>query len=231
MKSNTIASEKTPVFYVKLKKSAIDAWYLPDLKMKPLAKRKIPKELVKREFKIDSIAFFKKHVWYHFETMTTDQSKGWIHYKLFRRNYCRLDVVPIKREQECFLDEDLAAIRMVFQYYGAPVSYHQLINQINHPIDLHFKPNDLFEIFVNETGSFEDLTKKTFRRITHQLLRCHPVIMWISLLNGDQCPIVLIGFNHRTFFYNDPRNGNFNLISRVHLNRMWKKAGSFAISY
>ncbi|MEJ6400342.1 hypothetical protein [Nicoliella lavandulae] len=230
MKSTTIASEKTRPFYVKLKRSPMADWFIPEIiKNTKIKKQKLPKTSLKGEFQIKRFGYFHKHAWYFFEN---DDVTGWLPLKSVRNNYRRLAVEPVTSDNHQVVASYLAVAKMMLNYAGAPVSDTEMNDLFELSVDEVPLPADFFTVIVDQIGSFKNLSGKKLRRLRSHLRRERPIMMWLGSNNSHpQTAILLTGFNKKVFFYLDPSTGNVHAITKKALLKRWKAARHLAISY
>ena len=229
MKFRTIANERTSLFYLKLKHPYLKIWYLNQLASTDSNKRIITGKALKKEFRINRITFFRKHIWCHF---INDQIRGWILLKFFRKNYCRLAVSKVdpKGIVNCFWE----TVLMLYKYKKRS---NGNLDRILYSIDAqHLKyarrPRYFMQFLIKRIGTFKDLSHKSTRRIRDQIMRQRPVILWIKGLHFDVLQsIIVVGFKRRSFFYLDPLDHTkFHIIARKPLLKLWEAAGGQGLS-
>ncbi|MHA8138316.1 cysteine peptidase family C39 domain-containing protein [Lactobacillaceae bacterium Scapto_B20] len=226
MKSTTIASEKTHAFYVKLKHAPMVDWFVPELVQQPkFHKKKLPKDMLKHEFKITRFGYFHKHAWYFFDN---DDLTGWLPLKNVRNNYRRLAVPPMVQPGDKMIDSYLMVALMMLRYAGSDVSMQQITEIFDDSLPEMPTPSDFFTIIVEYAGSFKNLSNKKLRRVRNHLRRERPIMMW---LGRPHASILLTGFTKKLFFYIDPVTGQTQTMTKKQLLKRWKAEGFIAISY
>ncbi|MBW1605857.1 hypothetical protein [Lactobacillus sp. Sy-1] len=230
MKSTTIASEETRSFYVKLKRSPMADWFVPELEHQvKIRKIKIPRQVAKGEFKISRFGYFNKHAWYFFND---DPVTGWLPLKSVRNNYRRLAVSAVKQPADDAQSSYATTALMLLRYAGSDVTIATLSSLFNNSQMEIPLPADFFTIIVQQAGSFKNLSNKKLRRLRKHLRRERPIMMWVGGLHGSLgTSILLTGFNKKLFFYIDPQTGTVNTIAKKQLLKRWKAANFLAISY
>ncbi|MHA8110847.1 hypothetical protein ACYATP_05045 [Lactobacillaceae bacterium Melli_B4] len=226
MKSTTIASEKTHAFYVKLKHAPMVDWFVPELvQQSKLDKQKLPKNILKHEFKVTRFGYFNKHAWYFFDD---GELTGWLPLKNVRDNYRRLAVPPMVQSGDQMLSSYLTVALMMLKYAGSDVSMAQIKRLFADSLPEMPTPADFFTLIVDQAGSFKNLSNKKMRRVRNHLRRERPIMMW---LGRPQAAILLTGFNKKLFFYVDPVTGQTQTMTKKQLVKRWKAEGFIAISY
>lgn len=219
MKSNSIANENVPHFYVRLKHRKMEKWYVNEMQAGKSQRKAFNHSDEKAKFEIDQIGFYQKHLWFHFES---ESDAGWIPNKFIRKNYRILNLQASKDNTEASNEEKALSVLVHFSRPDFDV-YDKLGKITDNLSDATFK-----SILVKSVGSYKDLTKKSYRRVRSQINRNRPVMLWGR--RDNQC-IVLFGFNHRVFFYFDPEDGLNKIITVKELTKLWKRSGYKAISY
>lgn len=219
MKSNAIASERVPAFYVRLKHRRVEKWYISNMQDAKSERQSFRHEDELTKFEIDQIGFFQNHLWFHFNN---EVANGWIPNKFIRKNYRVLNLTQIEFDDTNSNEANALATLVHFSKPDYPV-----FEKID-PTVVNFTDKEYKTVLVNSVGSYKNITKKSFRRLRSQISRNRPVLIWGR--RDNQC-LVLFGFNHKVFFYYDPEDGLKKVITIKELTKLWKKSGYKAISY
>lgn len=222
MRSRTLASERTRYFYAKLKRPSLFSWYLINLGNKINRWHRLSSAQKQYEFKIDQIAFFKKHFWYHFNMNAIN---GWIPAKHFRKNYCRLQLPKVITTSK--VNSELASVIMLCTYVRPNLKVDSIIEQ--YQMQKPRSVNDLFMMIASRLGRFQNVPHKSSRRIRNQIRHQRPVVMKISH-HGQPMSVVISGFNRRVFMYVTPQDSRLHLITRQRLLKAWRKCNYQAFS-
>ncbi|UDM31780.1 C39 family peptidase [Lentilactobacillus laojiaonis] len=232
MKSKTIVNEETREFYVRLRRMARDYWYLSEengTEINQLVKVDLPNTLKNKEILINKISIFNHQIWYHFNYGSIS---GWLLKKHLKNNFRRLTIEPIKQNSESDIDNECAAFLMMLRYAGSSISPTQLKNEI---LKLDLKQSNMLslgQVVINETDSIKDLSKMSFKQIKRQILRKRPIVIKTSGLNNLKSNIIIIvGFNHKTYYFNNPWTGSLESLTQQQLKKLWIKGNLEAISY
>ncbi|WP_283679915.1 C39 family peptidase [Lentilactobacillus sp. Marseille-Q4993] len=232
MKKTSIASETPHPFYIRLGSIPGEQWYLQDIEDADdtLLKRiKLPETIWNQDLLVDKINFFNKQAWYHFKY---DNFEGWLPKKNVKKTFRRLAIPPLKQQTQTDLDNQVAALQMVLQSAGANLSDDEIKNQIGDWNQNDDSLADLSHIIIDATHSIKDLRRANFKQLENQIMRRRPVILKVAGVNNLKTSlIVLIGFNKKIFYYNDPWTGHLESISTTHLKKHWQNRRVEAISY
>lgn len=228
LKFRTIASERTNLFYLKLKHPYLKIWYFNRLTPLSQNKRIINRKDLNKKFEIDQVAFFKKHIWCHFINF---RNSGWILFRFFRKNYCQLAIprISFRRDVNCFWE----TVLILCAYKKRSMNLDRMIYLVRRKYLANAKrPRDFSKFLIKEVGTFKDLSYKSTRQIRDQIMRQRPVVLWVKGLHSANLQsIVIVGFNRRLFQFLDPLDNNkFKIITHKQLLDKWKAAAYQGIS-
>lgn len=232
MRKISIANERPNPFYVRLKAVAGEYWYIEDLDdAANRGSRKVyfPDNVVGQDFLVDEISFFNKQAWYKFNVANIS---GWILKRNVKENYRRLAIEPLKQATQSDVDNLVTAMEMLIKSATGAADLEAITTEIEQWNEISSDLIDLKNLIISETHSIKDLRRVNFRQLEKQLMRRKPVLLRVEGMNNlKNSFILLVGFNKRTYYYNDPWTGRLESISAGHLKKHLYKRSVDAISY
>ncbi|WP_416827954.1 GW domain-containing glycosaminoglycan-binding protein [Ectobacillus polymachus] len=138
---------------------------------------------------------------------------------------------------------EITSVTMMLQYAGANVDKVQLANEMPYSA---YDPNQgyvgspygggwtiyppaLMNLVRKYAGSAVDLTGQD---VESQLMKNHPVVVWMTMHGFSVHAITLTGFDANNIYYNDPWTGEKNAsMSKDDFYSNWSTQGRRAISY
>lgn len=228
----TVASESINNFFVRLRRTPGEYWYLPndfDIQMNIKKRQRIPDDLKKQDFLIDQIKFVNKQVFYHF---MSGSLSGWLPKKLIKSTFRRIDLEPIKQPTPISNDNTIAAVEMMLSTKKSSPSMLAIEQKVTEYGDDLFNLLEISDLIIEQFHSIKNLNQVNFRQINSQLKRSKPVLMRVcGLDNLKSSLIVIVGFNKKLYYYNNPWTGKLESISKKKLINYLPDGHIEAVSY
>lgn len=229
MNSNVIADEKSHPFFVKIKRSPSGRIFISESRVSKeylVRPEALPEFLLNQEIKSTEIRFYGKHLWYHAEF--GGRLVGWVKKTAIRMNYRRLDVPMI-----CDKNDFAGALWMLLTYFNKKVDYGNLVNRLS-GLDVTNSQAVIFDMIQSSGAVTRDISDATIKILKRQIDRGRPVIVMMadngqSLYTTSRC-VVVTGYSHRNFFYNDSVLDRKIKTTNQMLKKGWLSSQFYAIS-
>jgi len=184
---------------------------------------------------------------YYYVENAAGQS-GWIWRGYLKPTSYHLTVPIVSQLPELPTGCEITAVEMMLQYAGAKVNKLQLASEMPRSDDpnqgfvgepdseygygLYIYPRGLLSTVQRHVGSAVDLTGISLTQLKAQILRRHPVVVWVANIDGFAThALTVTGFDEDRIYFNDPWTGQATHLSSGAFNIAWQGNQFRALSY
>ena len=188
----------------------------------------------------------KKQLYYYVKN-AAGQS-GWIWQGYLTATSVHLEVPVVSQRPELPTGCEITAVDMMLQYAGAKVTKIQLADEMprsddpnqgfvgdpysEYGIGLYVFPRGLLTTVQRHVGSAVDLTGIRLTQLKAQLRRQHPVVVWVTNIDGFAShALTVTGYDADHIYFNDPWTGQATQLTNAEFNLAWQENDFRALSY